>query len=166
MTASDSLQDCSSESLKGFYHLVSEQRSSAPLLLPFITLTIALAIIVVTIFHTTSSHLRATTCNIVVHLFHLQPLSDKKKEKEEEEEGGRKEKKSTAATLLFLFSPAAATAAAAIYSYHRPPSPFLLQCRLSRCLPCSQPQPPLGAPHANATATSLSSPRPLLCRHC
>ncbi|RRT59105.1 hypothetical protein B296_00020374, partial [Ensete ventricosum] len=42
-----------------FYHLVSEQRSSTPSLLPFITLTIALAIVIVTVFHTASSHLPA-----------------------------------------------------------------------------------------------------------
>ncbi|RZS02238.1 hypothetical protein BHM03_00032258, partial [Ensete ventricosum] len=40
-----------------------------------------------------------------------------------------------------------------------PPAPAAGQ---RRCLPCSQPQPPLGAPHADATASSLSrcrSPR-------
>ncbi|RZR99184.1 hypothetical protein BHM03_00028680 [Ensete ventricosum] len=40
-----------------------------------------------------------------------------------------------------------------------PPAPVAGQCR---CLPCSQLQPPLGAPHADATASSLSrcrSPR-------
>ncbi|RWW56819.1 hypothetical protein BHE74_00036424 [Ensete ventricosum] len=48
----------------------------------------------------------------------------------------------------------------------RPPSPFLLQRRLNRVLPCSQPQPPLGAPHADATTSSLSSPRPSPYRRC
>ncbi|RWW72780.1 hypothetical protein BHE74_00019400 [Ensete ventricosum] len=47
----------------------------------------------------------------------------------------------------------------------KPPS-FLLaptvgQRRLSRCIPCSQRQPPLSAPHPDATASSLSrSPTP------
>ncbi|RWW57488.1 hypothetical protein BHE74_00035741 [Ensete ventricosum] len=45
----------------GFYQLVSEQCSSTFSLLLFIILTIALAIIVVAIFDTTSSHLRAAT---------------------------------------------------------------------------------------------------------
>ncbi|RWW36969.1 hypothetical protein BHE74_00057965 [Ensete ventricosum] len=43
-----------------------------------------------------------------------------------------------------------------------PPAPAAGQRRLNRYLPCSQPQPPLGAPHADATASSLSrcrSPR-------
>ncbi|RZS01026.1 hypothetical protein BHM03_00030811, partial [Ensete ventricosum] len=51
-------------------------------------------------------------------------------------------------------------------SCRRPPSPFLLQRCIGRCLPCSQPQPPLGTPHADATASSLSSPWPSPCRCC
>ncbi|RWV84585.1 hypothetical protein GW17_00053689, partial [Ensete ventricosum] len=36
------------------------------------------------------------------------------------------------------------------------PAPTVSQRRRSRCLPYSQPQPQLGAPHADATASSLS----------
>ncbi|RWW36613.1 hypothetical protein BHE74_00058354 [Ensete ventricosum] len=43
-----------------------------------------------------------------------------------------------------------------------PPAPAAGQHRLSHCLPCSHPQPPLGATHTNATTSFLShnhSPR-------
>ncbi|RRT34089.1 hypothetical protein B296_00044484 [Ensete ventricosum] len=47
-----------------------------------------------------------------------------------------------------------------LYCYPISPAPTVGQCCRSRCLPCSQLQTPLGAPHANAIASSrCRSPR-------
>ncbi|RRT49564.1 hypothetical protein B296_00040358 [Ensete ventricosum] len=63
------------------------------------------------------------------------------------------------ASLLSVINPSPFLSLKHFFPPSFPPAPVAGQ---RRCLPCSQPQPPLGAPHADATASSLSrcrSPR-------